>query len=172
MRLASTPTAPELGYFGRRLHTSPCFRNYPSWDPVEADPFAKFEHNAAHALTFALTANVPTFAQAVVGIEGYSFGSQGFHFKVGEATGILIYKLRKEMLVETVVIRIPPSQVKKAATGSGSASKEIMVDSFKEKTGIDLMAEFKLSKVKNPITDVADAYHVMNATRASLGAPE
>lgn len=90
-------------------------------------------------------------------IEGYSYGSKGLQFNVGELTGILKYKL---LISNICAIIIPPSKVKKYATGKGNANKFGMNEAFEE--------EFKLSTLnkiyevgKSPLADMIDAFYIM-----------
>ena len=96
---------------------------------------------------------------AKVFIEGYSFGSKGQAvFQIAENCGILKYKLQMSpsMLYETIV----PSVVKKYASGKGNADKQLMYDSFKKHTKIDLMKMFDMEKLNNPVTDIVDSYYI------------
>ena len=96
---------------------------------------------------------------AKVFIEGYSFGSKGQAvFQIAENCGILKYKLQMSpsMLYETIV----PSVVKKYASGKGNADKQLMYDSFKKETNINLMNLFEQEKLNNPVTDIVDSYYI------------
>ena len=96
---------------------------------------------------------------AKVFIEGYSFGSKGQAvFQIAENCGILKYKLQMSpsMLYDTIV----PSVVKKYASGKGNADKQLMYDSFKKHTKIDLMKMFDMEKLNNPVTDIVDSYYI------------
>src|SRR5690606_22186242 len=61
----------------------------------------------------------------VIAIEGFSYGSKGrgvaFQFGYGYAVQIALHKNDFNYLI------VPPSQVKKFATGIGNASKESMI---------------------------------------------
>ena len=46
------------------------------------------------------------------------------------------------------------------ATGKGNADKELMYQSFKEQTKIDLMKDFDMEKLNNPVTDIIDSYYI------------
>ena len=60
------------------------------------------------------------------------------------------------MLYDTIV----PSVVKKYASGKGNADKQLMYDSFKKHTKIDLMKMFDMEKLNNPVTDIVDSYYI------------
>ena len=96
---------------------------------------------------------------AKVFIEGYSFGSKGQAvFQIAENCGILKYRLQMSpsMLYDTIV----PSVVKKYASGKGNADKQLMYDSFKKETNINLMNLFEQEKLNNPVTDIVDSYYI------------
>ena len=96
---------------------------------------------------------------AQVFVEGYSFGSKGQAvFQIAENCGILKYRLQMSptILYDTIV----PSVVKKYASGKGNADKQLMYDSFKKHTKIDLMKMFDMEKLNNPVTDIVDSYYI------------
>ena len=92
-----------------------------------------------------------------IAIENYAFNATGRVFNIAENTGVLKYKLfGKGIPLET----IPPSTVKKLATGKGNSGKDLMYDAFKLETGVDLMDELGMKTLNNPVTDIVDAYYV------------
>ena len=94
-----------------------------------------------------------------IGIEGYSMGSRGMVFNIGENTGILKYMLYQNLYsFETIA----PTKVKKFATGSGRADKVKMCEAFTQETGIDLgeLIFNKPNRVTSPISDIADSYWI------------
>ena len=60
------------------------------------------------------------------------------------------------ILYDTIV----PSVVKKYASGKGNADKQLMYDSFKKDTGVNLMKIFDMGKLNNPVTDIIDSYYI------------
>lgn len=96
----------------------------------------------------------------VVALEGYSFGSHGRVFNIAENTQALKYKLWKAGIRFDVV---PPTAVKKFATGKGNAKKEAMVEFFEKQNSIDLTKIFnvKKDKVGSPASDVADSFFLV-----------
>ena len=60
----------------------------------------------------------------MVFLEGYAFGAKGNVFNIAENTGILKYKLQQ---LGNQYMVIPPTEVKKYATGKGNAKKEMML---------------------------------------------
>lgn len=105
-----------------------------------------------------------------MGIEGYSYGSTGFHFQTGENCACLILALHK-MCQKPKILKIPPSVVKQVGTGKGNAKKEDMVAAFCDQTGKDLLKMTGAKKVGNPESDIADAYFVMLAAKKSFTSP-
>jgi hypothetical protein len=95
---------------------------------------------------------------ATIAIEGYSFGSRGGRaFDIGEAGGILKHKLYKANYKVEIV---PPTVVKKVASGKGNADKILMGEAFQKETGRDLYCEFNCSLGKSPIADIIDSFYV------------
>lgn len=93
-----------------------------------------------------------------IAIEGYAFGAVGRVFQIAENCGLLKYKLWAEG-VDSVVI--PPTVIKKYATGKGNANKEAMVYAFEAETGVDIRQICNVtSKQWNPISDIVDAYYI------------
>jgi len=56
---------------------------------------------------------------------------------------------------------VPPTVVKKYATGKGNATKEKMYDAFVAETGVDLHNIISpTTKLGSPTTDVVDAWYI------------
>lgn len=96
---------------------------------------------------------------AEVFIEDYSFGSKGKVFHIAENTGLVKHKLFKNGITVTAV---PPTVIKKFATGKGNADKEAMYKAFVGFTGVDLMSVYqpKAEKVGSPVGDIVDSFYV------------
>jgi Holliday junction resolvasome RuvABC endonuclease subunit len=92
-----------------------------------------------------------------VAIEGYAFGAVGRVFQIAENCGLLKYKLWKQGIPYSVPA---PTEIKKFATGKGNANKDMMLDSFKEETGVDIRVKLDIIKGYNPISDIVDAYFI------------
>jgi hypothetical protein len=92
-------------------------------------------------------------------IEGYAYAATGRVFDIGENTGILKYKIWNSRIPLKVAT---PTQIKKFATGSGSATKDSMYASWIAETGVDLMGEMtpRRTNVTSPISDIVDAYYI------------
>ena len=94
-----------------------------------------------------------------VALEGYAYNAQGRVFHIAENTGILKYKLWQSSIPVEIV---PPSHVKKIATGKGNADKEGMYEAFLNETFISLkdIITPNRSGVVNPVSDLVDAYYI------------
>jgi len=103
-----------------------------------------------------------------VNIEGYAMGAKGQTFTIGEATGLLKHLLWKAGIHYNI---IPPSTIKKFASGKGNSDKNEMAEAFiaKEKV-FDIFGAFGISyekdkKPNSPITDMIDSYWLYNWTK-------
>jgi len=100
-----------------------------------------------------------------ISIEDYSMGSKGKVFHIAENTGLLKYLLWK---YNFEVRLVPPTTIKKFATGKGNAKKEQMRDAFEQETGMDLSKIMDQSgKLDSPVTDVIDAYYIAKYAKVS-----
>lgn len=94
-------------------------------------------------------------------IEDYSFSSTGRVFNIAENCGVLKQTLWKSGITFTT---IPPTVVKKQATGKGNSNKDLMEQSFIQETGFDIRKHLQLSKsVSNPVSDIVDSFYVCKA---------
>ena len=96
---------------------------------------------------------------SMVYIEDYAFAATGNVFNIAENTGILKHYLKKCGFHFTT---IPPTVIKKHATGKGNANKELMYETFLEETNIDLQSRLspKSIKITNPVSDIIDSYYI------------
>lgn len=92
-------------------------------------------------------------------IEGYSMGSKGRVFEIAEHAGMLKFFLFHYDIQFEVV---PPTVIKKFATGKGNADKEAMHAAFVVETGVDLMKTMFPDRkgVSSPVSDIVDAYYI------------
>lgn len=92
-------------------------------------------------------------------IEGYSMGSRGRVFHIGENTGILKHMLMNDDVEFDVRA---PTVIKKFASDKGNANKDLMFKAFLAETNVDLRKEFDYNKEKidSPIADIVDAYYI------------
>lgn len=90
-------------------------------------------------------------------MEDYAFGAQGRVFHIGENTGILKQSLyRRDIPYYT----IPPTVIKKYATGKGNANKKKMLDHFLTYTGVDVQQVMSYTG-DNPISDIVDSFYIL-----------
>ena len=129
------------------LHTDP----YPEWETEED------RHEELSKWTMNIIQGCEVF------IEGYAFATSGTsHVRsIAENTGLLKHKMHK---VKQPFTSIPPTVIKKYATGKGNANKEIMYDAFCAEilTPPDLKSKLtpKSKKLRNPVTDIVDSYFI------------
>jgi hypothetical protein len=97
-----------------------------------------------------------------ISIEGYAFGAKGKVFHIAENTGVLKYRLHQAGIPVEV---IPPSAVKKQASGKGNANKEEMYKAFVKETGVMLQGIISPGKkdIGNPVSDIVDSYFICKA---------
>ena len=90
-------------------------------------------------------------------LEDYAMGAKGRVFHIAENCGLLKHKIWKSGFeYETV----PPTTLKKFASGKGNSDKNAMHRVFTELTGVDLMKEMtpNAKDCGNPVSDVVDAF--------------
>ena len=92
-------------------------------------------------------------------LEGYAFAAIGRVFNIAENMGILKKQLREDGFKYTT---IPPTVIKKHATGKGNANKDLMYETFLTETQVDLRSQLspKSTKISNPVSDIVDAYYI------------
>lgn len=120
----------------------------------------RFEQIAAHFIEILRWSTEPY----AIAIEDYSMGSKGKVFHIAENTGLLKYLLWK---YHYDFITVPPTQIKKFATGKGNADKNMMAATFTKETEINLSKIMDQGgKLDSPVTDVVDAYYIAKYARA------
>ena len=94
-----------------------------------------------------------------IALEGYSMGSKGKVFHIAENTGVLKYKIYNAGVPLEI---IPPTSLKKFATGKGNSDKDAMHQKFMRDSGIDLKSRITPDKTKvgNPVSDIVDSYYI------------
>jgi Holliday junction resolvasome RuvABC endonuclease subunit len=98
-------------------------------------------------------------APTAVFMEDYSFGSKGKVFHIAENSGLVKHKLWK---LGYEINTIPPTVIKKFATGKGTATKDQMYDAFFNETAVPLMKHYqpKAKAVGSPVGDIVDSYYL------------
>lgn len=89
-------------------------------------------------------------------LEGYSMGSKGAVFNIGENTGILKWKMWRDGYN---VITPAPTTVKKTFAGKGNAKKDAMVQAFDTRFDMNLaqVIGYKRKTIESPLSDIVDA---------------
>ena len=90
-------------------------------------------------------------------IEDYAFAATGRVFHIAENMAILKHTLTSWGIKYEM---IPPTVIKKYASGKGNAKKEMMYESFVNDTQRNLINEFEINPDKNPISDIVDSYWI------------
>ena len=92
-------------------------------------------------------------------LDDYAFAATGRVFNIGENMGILKKQLKEDGFKYTT---IPPTVIKKHATGKGNANKDLMYETFLSETQVDLQSQLspKSTKISNPVSDIVDAYYI------------
>ena len=135
------------------LHVDP----YPEWETEEE------RHELLSKWAMEIVNGSQAWLTTAVFIEGYAFATSGkSHVRsVAENTGLLKHKMYK---VKQPFTSIPPTVIKKYATGKGNANKELMYDAFCAEilTPPDLKSRLtpNSKKLRNPVTDIVDSYFI------------
>lgn len=94
-------------------------------------------------------------------LEGYSMGSKGKVFHIAENTAMLKVGIH---LAGIELESVPPTTIKKFATGKGNSDKVKMFSCFHEYEpgGVDLQQMITPNKktIGNPVSDIVDAYFI------------
>jgi len=92
-------------------------------------------------------------------IEDYSFGSIGRTFHIAENEGLIKHKCFK---VGYSITAVPPTVIKKFATGKGNATKDQIYAAFVQETRVELMPLFqpKAHTVGSPVGDIIDSFYI------------
>ena len=100
-------------------------------------------------------------SNVIVYIEGYAMGSKGRVFNIAECTGLFKFKVHQ---MGWELITVPPTVIKKFATGKGNADKNMMYKAFLERNkNVDLVKSYfdrECSKIGSPVSDIVDSYYI------------
>lgn len=91
-------------------------------------------------------------------IEGYSYGSTGKAYQIGENAQTFKYKVYHEYGVEFE--SISPKQIKMFATSNGNASKSEMSLAFNKKFNFDIYEKMCYKVDTSPLNDIIDSIFV------------
>jgi len=79
-------------------------------------------------------------------------------FNIAENAGLLKHYLWKKGFEYHTV---PPTVIKKFATGKGNANKEKLQEAFIAETGVDIKNMLDMTEKQwNPLSDIVDAYYI------------
>jgi len=104
-------------------------------------------------------------------IEDYSFGSVGRVFAIAENGGVVKHQLWKNHVEYKT---IPPTVIKKFATGKGNADKQKMQECFIAETQLDIKQVLSITENQwNPSSDLIDAFYICKygVTNGNLAIP-
>ena len=126
---------------------------------IHGSIFEEYNHDCERYDTISSWAVDVCYGCDEIALEGYAYAAKGRVFHIAENTGILKYKFFQASIPVDV---IPPSEVKKKATGNGNASKEDMHAAFIQDTGYSLMNAITplAKKVGNPVSDIVDSFYI------------
>ena len=128
-----------------------CAHEYPEWETEEQ------RHDLLSDWAMSIISGCQVF------IEGYAFATSGKSYvrSVAENSGLLKHKMYKANQTFT---SIPPTVIKKYATGKGNANKDLMYDAFSKEcvapVGLQKTLRPKSNKLTNPTTDIVDSYWI------------
>ena len=124
---------------------------YPEWETEEQ------RHDLLSDWAMSIISGCEVF------IEGYAFATSGkSHVRsVAENSGLLKHKMYK---IKQPFTSVPPSVIKKYATGKGNANKDLMYDAFSKESNtppdLQKILRPKSNKLTNPTTDIVDSYWI------------
>lgn len=125
-------------------------RDYPEWKK-DQERFQKLT-----AWTLECLSNHKSIDE--VWIEDYAFGAKGRVFHIAENTGLMKYALYVQGISFNL---ISPPTVKKFATGKGNAKKEMMIESYKQETGINIFDKLGVKEGNmTPASDIVDSFWI------------
>jgi len=92
-------------------------------------------------------------------MEGYSYGSKSsMTLQIAENAALIKNKLYKSN-IEYIIV--PPSRIKKFATGKGNANKELMHEAFENEVNIKIKPMFKQTDNQwSPSGDIIDSFYM------------
>jgi len=132
-------------------------------DNLKAEPYPEWQsEEERHEKLATWTYNIVQGCEEVF-LEGYAFATsaQAGVRSIAENTGLLKHKMWKNKITFKTY---PPTVIKKFATGKGNANKEVMYEAFCDElltpTDLKELLTPKATKVKNPISDIVDAYFI------------
>jgi len=134
---------------------------------IKGETFSSYNEEIERYETIADWASDKVSGCKHIALEGYAYNATGRVFHIAENTGVLKYKLYQQSIPVDI---IPPSEVKKFATGKGNANKEKMYAAFFEETGVPLANFMGMTpvNVKSPLSDIIDSYYICKFLRYEI----
>ncbi len=147
----------QIHFMSDRRKFFGCQTKFPNLHCTESIPSGLYKNPIQRYLKIAeWVDSIILCPNAPIVIEDYSMGSKGKLFHIAENTAILKHMLYQRNLE---FVTIPPTVLKKFATGKGNSNKNKMYEAFLTKeNGPDLLGPFSESRVSSPISDIVDAY--------------
>lgn len=124
--------------------------------PLSNNPELRYYLLADWALSICLESNV-----SIAILEDYALGAKGLIFNIAETTGILKHYLFRNGIQ---IVTYPPTENKKSFSGKGNANKQLMIESFNQKNGINISEHFGYDScfTGSPISDIVDSYSLID----------
>lgn len=118
-----------------------------------SSPEERFDFISSWAMSI-----IDKYLPEYVYMEDYSFASTGRVFSIAENAGLLKHKM---WISNQKFYTIPPTVIKKYATGKGNANKEAMEKAFINETTVDIKKLLGLTPSQwNPSSDIIDSYYI------------
>lgn len=94
-------------------------------------------------------------------LEAYALGAKGRVFNIAEATGLLKHYFYRNRIK---IVTYPPTENKKSFSGKGNANKQLMIETFNQKSGINIAEHFGYDSLftGSPISDMVDSYSLID----------
>ena len=98
---------------------------------------------------------------SVAVFEAYALHAKGKIFNIAEATGLLKHYLFRNGIQ---LVLISPTENKKSFSGKGNANKQLMIETFNQKNGINISEHFGYDSffTGSPISDIVDCYSLID----------
>lgn len=129
------------------------------WNTIEE----RFDNISTWALK-----HIKKYTNPLIFLEGYSYSSSGQVFQIGENCGLLKHKLWNNNYNFNI---IPPTVIKKFATGKGNANKIDMSESFQIENPVFLEKQLLCTQGKSPASDLIDSYFLCKYGFATSNKP-
>ena len=98
---------------------------------------------------------------SVAVFEAYALHAKGKVFNIAEATGLLKHYLYR---AGVQLVLYSPTENKKSFSGKGNAGKDLMIETFNQKNGMNISEHFGYDCLftGSPISDIVDSYSLID----------